>query len=191
MTVKTLFETTFQVGSNANNPSLSTFRNALAEPEFSHVKRKEHNHTRCDRSRSFCLLICISDMIACRCSALQAQMKAGFATNAAKLEYLERKKAHEAMVEDFRRVEKFWLGLARHSPDQVHMFQFDDTSAFGLPHFGNREPKSVAGKSRIQIVPGLVEDVGRGKKTYVYSFKGAPSRAQIDGLLLSGQCSSL
>ena len=77
------------------------------------------------------------------------------------------------MVEDFRRVEKFWMGLARHSPDQVHLFMYDDTSAFPLPHFGNREPKSCAGKSRILMVPWLVDDVGRGTRTYVYSFKGA------------------
>ena len=30
--------------------SLSTFRNALASPEFKHVKmRNEHNHVRCDQ----------------------------------------------------------------------------------------------------------------------------------------------
>ena len=80
-------------------------------------------------------------------------MKAGFVTTAEKLDYIERKKAQGAMVEDFRRVEKYWLGQARHSPDQVHLFQYDDTTAFGLPHFGNREPKSCAGTSRIQIVP--------------------------------------
>ena len=107
------------------------------------------------------------------CVALREEARAGFRTTADKLKHMESKKAHSAMVEDFRRVEKFWLGRARHSPDQVHLFMYDDTTAFGLPHFGNREPKSCAGKSRILMVPWLVEDVGRGKGTYVYSFKGA------------------
>ena len=59
MTVKDVFETSFQAwlaeqdqSSTAASPqvSISSFRSALAEPEFSHVKmRKEHNHTRCDK----------------------------------------------------------------------------------------------------------------------------------------------
>ena len=109
----------------------------------------------------------------CRCVALREQARAGFRTTADKLKHMENKRAHTAMVEDFRRVEKFWMGLARHSPDQVHLFMYDDTPAFPLPHFGNREPKSCAGKSRILMVPWLVDDVGRGTRTYVYSFKGA------------------
>ena len=113
---------------------------------------------------------------ACRCKALQEQVNAGFESNAHVLQYLERKKSHEAMVEDFRRLEKYWLGQARHSPADIHMFQFDDTSAFLIPHFGNREPKSVASKSRIQLVPWLVENVGLGQKTYVYSFKGGTNK---------------
>ena len=99
--------------------------------------------------------------LACRCVALQEQARAGFRTTADKLKHMENKRAHTAMVEDFRRVEKFWMGLARHSPDQVHLFMYDDTSAFPLPHFG------------ILMVPWLVDDVGRGTRTYVYSFKGA------------------
>ena len=45
-----------------------------------------------------------------------------------------------------------------------------------VPHFGNREGESVAGNSRIPFVPWLIENVGLGKKTYVYSFKGGTSK---------------
>ena len=59
-TIKEVFSTTFQdwlVEQNAPESvistmkvSLSSFRNALADPEFAHVKmRKEHNHVRCDK----------------------------------------------------------------------------------------------------------------------------------------------
>ena len=123
-----------------------------------------------------CFLFFFICTCACRCKSLQEQVNAGFESKAKVLEYLENKKGHEAMVEDFRKLEKYWLGQARHSPADVHMFQYDDTSAFSLPHFGNRESKSVAGKSRIQIVPWLVENVGLGNKTYVYSFKGGTNK---------------
>ena len=60
MSIKDVYETTFQDWLSQQNPtastlappavSLSSFRSALAEPEFAHVlMRKEHNHTRCDR----------------------------------------------------------------------------------------------------------------------------------------------
>ena len=188
-TVGEVFSTTFQDWlAQQNSPesvvsgvkvSLSTFRNALADPEFAHVKmRKEHHHVRCDKYVSFLMNVVdvFHNIVACRCKALQEQVNAGFENNAKVLAYLERKKSHEAMVEDFRRLEKYWLGQARHSPANVHMFQYDDTTPFLIPHFGNRESKSVASKSRIQLVPWLVENVGFGQKTYVYCFKGATDK---------------
>jgi hypothetical protein len=166
--------------------SLSTFRNALASPEFKHVKmRKEHNHVRCDQYAHTLDITNIfrpsrslppSPRCAFRCKALQEMLNAGFENKAAELKYLDLKRGHEAMVEDFRKVEKYWLGQARHSREDVHMFQYDDTSPFLLPHFGNREGKSVAGNARIPFVPWLVENVGLGQKTYVYSFKGGTSK---------------
>ena len=63
-TVGEVFSTTFQDWlAQQNSPesvvsggkvSLSTFWNALADPEFAHVKmRKEHHHVRCDKYVSF------------------------------------------------------------------------------------------------------------------------------------------
>ena len=60
VTIKDVFETTFQDWLGSQQPdtgslsspsvSLSSFRSALAEPEFAHIlMRREHNHTRCDR----------------------------------------------------------------------------------------------------------------------------------------------
>ena len=47
----------------------------------------------------------------------------------------------------------------------VHAFQFDDTTAFAVPHFGNRESKRLLQKYRLHFVPWMVEDVARESNT--------------------------
>ena len=46
------------------------------------------------------------------------------------------------------------LTSAQHSPDEVHAFQFDDTSAFAVP----REPKDLNKTFRFQFVHWLVAE---------------------------------
>ena len=114
---------------------------------------------------------------ACRCKSLQERVNAGFESKAKVLEYLENKKGREAMVEDFRKLEKYWLGQARHSPADVHVPVRRHFRFFAAPLWQSRVKER--GRQIPMIVPWLVENVGLGIKTYVYSFKGVPT----DGFL--------
>ena len=80
-----------------------------------------------------------------------------------------------------RRQEHTVLSSARHAPDEVHAFQFDDTTAFAVPHFGNRESKHLLQKYRLHFVPWMVEDVARREQHYIYSFKATQEEAKGAG----------
>jgi hypothetical protein len=76
-----------------------------------------------------------------------------------------------------RRQEQAVLSSARHAPDEVHAFQYDDTTAFAVPHFGNREAKHLCKKYRFRFVPWMVEDVARKEQHYIYSLKSKQDEA--------------
>ena len=61
---------------------------------------------------------------------------------------------------------------SNHSPWLTNTIVADDTGALECPHFTNREWKSVIDKHKVRFTPWLVEDVARGKKTYVYCVTG-------------------
>jgi hypothetical protein len=109
------------------------------------------------------------------CKASEEERKAGFENNApAERLWLERKRLHEQVIDMWRATEAHLDGLAQHSPSEYMMLCFDDTSPVALPHFGNREYKTLAGKvQHLEFVPWLVEDVGRRMQYYVYSLKDA------------------
>ena len=80
-----------------------------------------------------------------------------------------------------RRQEYAVLSSARHAPDEVHAFQYDDTTAFAVPHFGNRESKHLLQKYRLHFVPWMGEDVARREQHYIYSFKATQEEGKGAG----------
>jgi hypothetical protein len=81
-------------------------------------------------------------------------------------------------VKAWRRQEQTVLSSARHAPDEVHAFQYDDTTAFSVPHFGNRESKHLLRTYRLHFIPWMVEDVARREQHYIYSFKSTQEEAK-------------
>lgn len=99
------------------------------------------------------------------------QREAGFTNLSVQREWVGRGRAHTVEVEAWRHTEHYWRMRAQHEPHMVTMLMFDDTSAFGLPHFGSRDFKSTCQNYRVQMIPWLVEDVSRRRRHYVYMIK--------------------
>ena len=60
---------------------------------------------------------------------------------------------------------------AAHSPGEVVVLSYDDTSAFGLPRFSNRPIKSMTSE-RVNVVPFNLTNHGVNENFYFYTLKG-------------------
>ena len=142
-------------------PSSSTFIAARFDDEFANVtRRKKHRHCRCDD-----------------CHALKEQALKGFVKGSATLvEFELRKRNHKTAIAAWRACEEYWNHRAQSAPAEVNVINCDDTIVCDFPHFTLRPFKSGASLQGVGFVPWLVDDVSRGRRTYVYSLKGRWSK---------------
>jgi len=152
---KPWFAKSYPEATNKARPFLPTVKKARWTNDFKDVvKRKNHTHCRC------------SD-----CYTLEARSKRGFASLDEERQWENDSDLHTQAVEHFRECETDWQVRAAHAPEKVNLFSFDDTGSLKLPHFSNRQPKNLP-SARLELIPFLIEDHARGKKTYIYSTKG-------------------
>lgn len=137
-------------------PSFSVFKDARNDSSLSHVKsRAKHNHLKCDECTRLGKLASLGFENFSEMGAVQAQIN-----------------LHNEDVTRWNQLEDYWVNAAKHSPQEVNVFRFDDTITAGFPHFGHREPKKVSQLHRLEMIPWLVEDVARQKFQYCYTTKG-------------------
>jgi hypothetical protein len=145
-------------------PKLRLFtRVATTHPDFADVKtKKKHTHLRCDE-----------------CAVCKDLISNGF-KNGDDLQALQaRFKRHNDAVLRWREMENYYTQLAKSSPHEVAVLKFDDTESLGFPHLGRRERKSMARRHKFEVIPWLMEDVGRQELSYVYSTKRRYTHAHI------------
>jgi hypothetical protein len=156
---KPWFAKAFPEATNKDRPSLSTLKKARWTSKFKDVvKRKNHTHCRCSE-----------------CYTLEARSKRGFQCPEEERQWEMDSELHTKAVDHFRECEKDWQIRAAHAPEKYNLFSFDDTGTLKLPHFSNRQPKNLP-SARLELIPFLIEDHARGKKTYMYSTKGRYSK---------------
>jgi hypothetical protein len=63
------------------------------------------------------------------------------------------------------------MTCSQHNPAEQTTLAYDDTESFGLPHFTKRDYKGLT-SSRYEVIPFLIEDYGRNKRSYIYTSKG-------------------
>ena len=135
-------------------PSLVTLRRARKDERFKDVKNlKKHHHAKC-----------------VTCKELAILRKAAFTDTEKKREYMRQLRLHSNTVREWRKLEEVLKALATHSPQELSLFFYDDTSARGFPHYSNRPYKSMT-HERMNVVPWLIHDFARNKKDYVYMLK--------------------
>jgi hypothetical protein len=130
-------------------------RVATSHPDFDDVKKKKkHTHLRCDE-----------------CADCKDLITNGF-RNGEDLDALKaRFKRHNDSVLRWREMENYYTQLAQSAPHEVAVLKFDDTEALGFPHLGRRQRKNMARRHKFEVVPWLMEDIGRQQLSYVYSTK--------------------
>jgi hypothetical protein len=118
----------------------------------------------------------------CRCSdchGLTEKNLKGFTRGSASLtDFLLKQQLHNKQIEGWRHCERYWEELGTTSPDEVNVIECDDTSAVYFPHFTQRPFKESATLQGVGFVPWMVEDLSRGRRTYVYSRKGRWTKGQ-------------
>jgi hypothetical protein len=128
---------------------------ATSHPDFDDVKKKKkHTHLRCDE-----------------CADCKDLIYHGFKNGDDLASLKERFQRHNDSVQAWREMENYYTQLAKSSPHEVAVLKFDDTESLGFPHLGRRVRKSMARRHKFEVVPWLMEDVGRQQLSYVYSTK--------------------
>ena len=145
-------------------PKLGLFtRVATTHPDFADVKsKKKHSHLRCTE-----------------CADCKDLITNGFKNGADLVALQARFKRHNDSVQRWREMENYYTQLAKSSPHEVAVLKFDDTNALGFPHLGKRQRKSMARRHKFEVIPWLMEDVGRQELSYVYSTKRRYSHTHI------------
>ena len=140
--------------SSDNLPSLSTFNRARHDDEFLDVKRRSrHHHCRCET-----------------CAKLQARKLRGFKDEADMKKYEADVALHDTEKKEWRAYEERILLEAKHNPQALNAYWYDDTEKIGLPKFTKREHKNLP-TTRFFLIPFLLADLSRGIDRYVYTAK--------------------
>ena len=143
----------------AGLPSMTTFRRARTNKSFADVKvRPKHYHAKCKE-----------------CAMLTARRLRGFQNDVMKTTFQARWEAHQEETRGWHQREESLKARARLSPHYYQLLQFDDTSSWGCPSFGNRPPKNLT-TSRLHFVPFHILDYAEGDQAYIYTVKGRYSK---------------
>ena len=138
-----------------NIPSMSTFSRARHDCDFDDVKhRSRHHHNRC-----------------CTCAKLQATRLRGFKDEYDKQKFENDFEAHDKEKTEWREYEEKVKLEAKHNPEALNVYWYDDTEKMGLPKFTKREHKNLP-TSRFFVIPFLLSDLARGLDRYVYTPAG-------------------
>lgn len=132
-------------------PSLSTFK-TVRWKFFPDVKRRpKHLHCRC-----------------ATCYEVMTLMLKAMNTGINRDLYEKRAKQHYAEVYNWRNFECVMFDLAKHSNGATVVLSYDDTSAFGFPHFTKREIKNMT-TVRMRVIPFNLTNHGTHENFYVYT----------------------
>jgi hypothetical protein len=137
--------------------SVRTLFRAVQDELFADVKRrKNHLHVRCHT-----------------CKTLDQAHLREFREHGFVPEFWKKERAaHRAQINGWRKLETQWHRKGAHTPQEYVVLAYDDTETFGFPHFTTRTYKGLPNE-RCKVLPFLLWDYSRGKRTYMYSASGA------------------
>jgi hypothetical protein len=131
-------------------PSFSTFKQERKHPDFKDVKhRAKHYHARC-----------------ADCSELNNIRLRGFVDDSHKSAWKIRFQAHEIEARNWHVHEEATKCTSQVAGGRKTLvIGYDDTSAFGLPKFTNRDIKNLT-RSRLEVIPFNITNYTSGETSY-------------------------